>query len=143
MYGLLAWGNASNYHINRITSIQNKIIKTIVPKNIKEELNSNLPNLSQFCQVLPVSDLYIYRFLLKFYFANNLKNLTIYPAFTRLSLMQLYDVPTWKNKHGKRCILYLLPLIYNSLPANLKDLQQMCQVKKEIKMWLLKKLDVP
>ena len=67
-YGILAWGNASSYHLNLISSLQYKMLKIITPKSIINELKSEPINLFKYNKLFPVTQMYKYKLILKFYF---------------------------------------------------------------------------
>jgi hypothetical protein len=74
LYGLLAWGNASDYFIERLSSIQNSIVKSIAPKALRAN-SYNVNEIYQKLQILPLRDLFKYRMYLKYFFSNEYKTL--------------------------------------------------------------------
>lgn len=137
-YGLLAWGNASFVHLNKILSLQNNMIKSIAPLDVKLKYVNNITALYQHSKVLPVHNLFLYKFIVKFYFSKQYKTLYTKPLTTRSSNKIIYNTPTFNNKHGKRQLSYAIPSIFNKIPDNILNLNNINSVKREIKSWLLK-----
>lgn len=133
-YGLLSWGNASKTHIEKILSIQNKIITCIASKRLR---HIDVSQYYRDINILPISDLYVYRLILKYYFQPEFKIIEDHKVNTRLRLLNNYKIPSFNNKHGKRMLQYNIPEIFNSLPIDLRTFTKYSTLKKYVKEWLL------
>lgn len=136
-YGILAWGSASDTHLHRITSIQNKIIKNINLTQFETTPNEPYGNMYRFCNFLPVKKLFEYKFILDHYFDNKYKPLPDHTVNTRLRVQGKYKLPLFNNKYGKRRLEYKVPEIFNNIPSDISHLDKYLFVKYEVKNWLL------
>lgn len=139
-YGILAWGNASYSFIYHIESLQTKIVKNITPPHILYKHKDNAIKLFQHCNFLPLISLYDYKFILNFYFDNRYKLPLEYVTNTRSKSQVKYRVPTFNNKFGMRRLEYNIPLIFNELPLNLRNLNAFKLIKYEIKKWCIQNM---
>ena len=136
MYGLLTWGSASDFIINKIATTQNRILKLVSPR--KNENNQNVNYIYQKLQLLPIQKLYKYRFYLKYFFDDKFKVLKSETTTkARLRNVQPYIVPTFLNKNGKRLLSYTVPHFFNQLPSEIRNLDKFKQIKLKTKYWLL------
>jgi Reverse transcriptase (RNA-dependent DNA polymerase) len=135
-YGLLCWGTASKSHIRKIVSIQNRIITIITPDYVRQKLHYNVAQYYNYCNFLPVTELFTYNLLIKHYYDTQFKTHEDHSANTRLRLLKNYKLPTFQNKNGKRVLQYLVPKTFNSIPSNIRTLDKYTTAKKCIKNWL-------
>ena len=137
-YGLLSWGSASPKHLNLITNLQNSMIRTITPYFLKTNPNYNSISMKyNFCNLLPVSHLFKYRFILKFYFNRIYEVTNDISDKTRWKSRGNHRLPRFNNKYGKRTLFYLTPEIFNSIPVHIRNLDKISAIKSEIKSYLL------
>jgi hypothetical protein len=140
-YGIISYGNASFTHLSKIESLQSKIIKTITPHHVKSTLDYDLTKMYQRSNFLPINHLFIYKFILKFYFHTQFKVKIDHNINTRLSEHN-FKIPEFKNKYGKRRLEYSVPSIFNGIPNSLKSFDKYSYVKKEIKSWLIRNINL-
>lgn len=134
LYGILSYGNASFNHLRQIQVIQDRIVKTMVPFLDSKEKRY------QHCNILPFHELFLYRFILKYYYCNDFKIIHKLNVNTRLQLCMNYVIPTYTNKYGKRQLSVAIPLIFNQLPNSMREICSFRILKLVIKSWLLEKL---
>jgi Reverse transcriptase (RNA-dependent DNA polymerase) len=136
-YGILAWGNASIVHLQKIFLLQKKIIKNIVPCHIKHKLNFDTNLFFNALQILNIFDIYRYKIIIKYYYSTDYKLLYDHEIATRAQDEELYRVPRYKNKYGKRLLNNIVPTEFNKLPVHLKKLLKYSEIKYQIKNWLM------
>jgi Reverse transcriptase (RNA-dependent DNA polymerase) len=136
-YGILAWGSASDTHLHRITSLQNKIIKNISSTHFEHTPNEALGNMYRYCNFLPVNKLFEFKFILNHYFENIYKAPLDHNINTRLRLQEKFKLPSFNNKFGKRRLEYRVPATFNNIPSDLRHLEKYLFVKTEMKNWLI------
>jgi Reverse transcriptase (RNA-dependent DNA polymerase) len=135
LYGVMAWGNANAGHLQRISSIQNRMIKSITPSNVSN--GKSLDFLYQFCNLLPFFKLFKYRLILKHYYCPQYRIKYDHNVNTRGQKQITYIVPTYINKYGKRKLDIAVPSFLNSMPDQLKTLEKFIIIKSELKNWLM------
>lgn len=134
LYGLLTWGCATHGHLQRITSIQNYMLKIIMPVYVNHDNSINF--IYQYCNFLPFMQLFTFRTMLRYYFCEEFRKKIEHSKNTRLQKRITYYTPNYINKYGKRQISILVPSILNLFPDDLKKLENYAQVKREVKNWL-------
>ena len=136
-YGILAWGNASIVHLQKIFMLQKKIIKNIVPCHLKHKLQFDTNLFFKELQILNIFDIYRYKIIIKYYYSTDHKFLYEHDKATRARAAELYRVPLYKNKYGKRLLKNIVPTEFNKIPVHLKKLRKYSEIKCKIKNWLL------
>jgi hypothetical protein len=131
LYGILSYGNASNNHLRHITVIQNKIIRTLAPKFDSKSQSY------QHCKLLPFQELFLYRFILKYYYCDDHKIINQHNVNTRQQLKVNYVVPTYINKYGKRQLSVSIPSIFNNIPEHVRNIGSFSLLKEILKSHLL------
>ena len=120
----------------QISAIQNKIVCSMVPDSIRSQQKLNISQLYKHCNILSINDLYTYRFILRYYFESEYKTVVNHPANTRLRLLNNFEIPSYKNKHGKRMLSFSIPNTFNNLPVSLRNLKNFNELKRLLKLWL-------
>ena len=115
-YGLTSFGFASDYKIEKIQKLQDKCVKTTVGKNPS---NLSLEQIYENLGILKVKSLLKYNVVKKYHFNGKFRMKIENSYLTRLQKTEQYHVPPWSNKYGKRTLDYVIPELYNSLPAKL------------------------
>jgi hypothetical protein len=136
LYGILAWGNASRCHIQRVEDLQIKMLK-IVMCDFKTDSELSRKQIFSFCNVLPISSLFIYRFILHFYFKPDFKIPLDSCKDTRLKVAGAFKIPNFNNKYGQRSLSYSVPSTFNLMPSSLKTLSNISKIKTKLKSYLL------
>ena len=134
LYGILSYGNASHTHLRKIIVIQDKIIRLLAP---------NLDSKSQsykHCNILPFHELFLYRFILKYYYSNDHKIINQHKLNTRQQLRVNYVIPSYTTKYGKRQLSIAIPTIFNNIPQALENVETFRLIKHILKPWLLDNL---
>jgi hypothetical protein len=125
-YGILAWGCTTNEYILKITTLQNKIFKTIMRKN------KNNQNQHQF---MTIRQLHRFIFITTNYFKADHKLLPQHKYETRN--IDKYTAPQdIYNNYGKQARCYLIPNIFNKIPTEYKTFTKMSDVKKVVKLYV-------
>jgi hypothetical protein len=136
LYGLLVWGQASEYLVDKIMSIQTNIIKIISPQAMRKTI-PDIEVLFQKFNILPIRKLFEYRIILKYYFVNEYKILKSECLMkARLRNKEPFIVPNYVNKHGKRLLEYTIPLLFNQLPPKLQNIKTYSILKILLKEWI-------
>lgn len=139
MYGILAWGNASPYIIKQIRKLQSKILYHIIPDHKKIEIKHEF-DLYNFCLTLPVNLIYEFQLILKYYFNNDYLISEVSEIITRARMIDVYKIPSYNNKYGKRQLKYVIPLLFNQIPQHLRNLKKYQILKNELKIFVRNKL---
>jgi Reverse transcriptase (RNA-dependent DNA polymerase) len=136
-YGILTWGNASYIHVHHLISLQTKIIKCMMPGGMMMQIHDDTNTLYNLLKILPFTRLYQYKFILEHYFENKFKIPNDHCFNTRLRSTNRYKVLPFNNKFGKRRLEYSVPVIFNTIPSDLRTLHTYSSMKHEIKNWLI------
>ena len=131
-YGILSWGGVGKTIYDMLERSQRKILKIIVPRRFKNKIKQNIYS---FTDILPFSQLHKYRLIIQQYYTQTYKKHTITTYNTRTPLT--YTLPHTFNKFGERELRYLVPKIFNSLPPEIKSLNKISEVKKNVKIYLV------
>lgn len=123
-YGILAWGNASKTHLDKILNLQHRLFKII---------NTNHFNL----KVLDVNGIFKMTALLQYYDDQRYQQSLRHNQHTRRRAQGLLEIPETFNVYGKRHPSYAIPTIMNLLPANLKNIVNFKKRKKDLKDYFL------
>lgn len=123
-YGILAWGNASKIHIDKILYLQHRLCKII---------NTNNTTL----RVLDVNGIFKMAMLLHYYDEQRYQQRICHNQNTRRRAQGLLEIPETFNNYGRRHPSYALPELMNQLPANLKNIVNFKKRKKDLKLYLL------
>lgn len=123
-YGVLAWGNASKTHLDKLKDLQHRLIKTI---NIN---NNNF-------KVLDVNGVFKMTAILEYYDDLRFQQPIRHNLNTRRRARGLLEIPGNFNVYGRRQLSYAIPTILNRIPANLKNIQNFKKRKKKIKAFFL------
>lgn len=126
-YGILAWGNASNIHINKLQKLQNAIVKKI---NRRDPSNTSREN---YFKVLEVQQIFKMTLALEYYDDIRFKKPIDHQYNTRRREQGMFQTPMSYNKYGKRQLNNSLPTVLNALPSNLKNISNFKTRKKRIK----------
>jgi Reverse transcriptase (RNA-dependent DNA polymerase) len=136
-YGITGWGGAYDSHIKRLNTIQNKILKIILKKDVLYSTEL----LYSETEVLQVRKLYA-KFLIKHTHNNtNSKDKAITdtrPINTRSKSSKNLDLIRVKKGITQRHGLYLGPKLYNSLPLKIRNSKSPKLFNKLSHEWLKK-----
>jgi hypothetical protein len=116
LYGILAWGNASQCHTQRVESLQIRMLK-VVMNDVKRKTILTRKQIFSFCNVLPVSSLFKYRLLVEFYYKPDFKIPLDTCRTTRLKESGTLKWPVFINKYGSS-----VSSMFNTLPLGIKTL---------------------
>lgn len=123
-YGVLAWGNASKTHTDKLISLQRRIIKTI---------NTNRVNF----KVLDVKGIFKMTAILEYYDDHRFQQPICHNRNTRRRQQGLLEIPGNINVYGKRQLSCAMPTILNKIPNNLKNIINFKKRKKKLKEFFL------
>lgn len=137
-YGISSYGRTYKTYTDKISDLQIRLLKTIVPNKIRISHSDDYTQLFKYCKVLPVQIKARIAILCQEY--NNLNNLDIYnrnPKLRKNPNNVKYVLPRRNNVYGNRNYKYLLPNIINSLPSCVQNkyLSGNCNIKNMLKKW--------
>lgn len=132
-YGLGAYGLTFPVHLNKIKSLQIRILKLLVDYNVKKSLGGDYEKLFKLCKVLPVEYKLRMVIIMEQFGKTDHKHERKYAYQTRASKQPKLIVPKTKNYYGKRTRRWLTPVYSNELPH---DLLHTVQSKKHLKSLL-------
>lgn len=137
-YGIICWGSAFKYLIDRLRVTQNFFIRIILKKNVRE---SSSP-LYKELKLLPIQHLFIYKVLRVFYVRSGNKNIEYRHYGTRSTTQGIFKLPKVNKILFRRSLLYLGPKLFNQLPTDIKQLNSKKTFFQQAFKWLLEKDDV-
>ena len=116
------------------------MIKIITPYDIKLRSNGDMYAMYNHCRALPVSSLFEYKLVLKYYFDPLFKTVIDHSADTRSREKQMCKIPKILNKYGKRQLAFHIPSLFNQIPLELKQIQKYKIIKPLIKYWVTSRI---
>lgn len=131
-YGIEVYGLASEYIINRLQHLQNKIVKVMFGNKFTK--TQDIYKTEKILTVLKLRDQII---ITKNYFDKKHKN---YNAEKHKRLRQnsvRYELPRWSNKYGLRNKNFYIPMIFNRLTQELSNQVSIEKLKPELKNFLI------
>lgn len=132
-YGIEVFGFASEYMINRLQRIQNKIVKVLFGND-----NAKTNDLFINNNILKVIDIRNLVIIIKNYYINTHKNYDKSKGERLRKNTMRYDVPLWNNTYGLRNKTYYIPHIFNKLDDSLLNQQGKGPLKTLLKRDLIK-----
>lgn len=140
-YGLGSYGRTYKTYIEKIYKLQIRMLKTIVPINIKNKFKDNYTQLFKFCKVLPIEEKIKLSILKE---ENHHISQIVYKsrpkALRILTSTKKCILPKYRNCFGMRHWRYLLPKTINELPLDMQSVYLNCGYKKQLKRCFIKKL---
>jgi hypothetical protein len=140
-YGLGSYGRTFKTYLNKICSLQKRILKNIVPNKIRHLYDDNVKGLFQYCNILPVQTQVNYLLLKKHYFNEKLNKVINHPVCTRAVINRWLQTDRAKNKYGERTVRYIVPRLINRLPTILRDILNKKNLKQKLKRHFIDALD--
>ena len=120
------------YIKQRVQSLQDQIIKLIIPNKHKQKLN-NRKEYYNYLNILPLAELYKYKMITTHFFEETYKIV----KENNLRNNGTLDVPRISNKYGKRTLQFQIPTLFNQLPKEIKELNKIGKVKQQVKKHLM------
>lgn len=121
-YGILSWGNTTESYLKKVENIQRSIWKVIAGERT--------------CELLTATKLHFYVFIICNYFSSEHKAISQHGYSTR-NRLRLQIPSEIYNRYGEQQKNYLVPLFFNKLPQELKELRKWSDIKRSIKKWTL------
>lgn len=131
-YGIEIYGFASDYLLNRLQRVQNKVVKVLFGNNENKTEDIYSKN-----NILKVKQLRDYTIILKYYHTNMYKNYDKKKSKILRQTTQKYEIPQWSNTYGLRNKNYYIPSIFNKLPKQLLNIKSTKERKSRIKQILI------
>lgn len=126
-YGITAWGNCNLTERKKLIRLQNKILRCIFGENYWEKSRDN--------GIMGLERKFIYRNFVESYFDNTHRIERETVRVTRASSSASYVLPKIRTEYGRKRQAYIIPKIWEILPASLKDLVTYKGVKLFGKEW--------
>lgn len=102
-------------YIRNIKTLQIRLIKYLVSKNVKEKCNKDYDKLFPICKILPVDVKVKYLIGLEHYYSDEYKIKKNNKYQTRSVRQKKYVQQTAKNYYGERVSKYIVPKIFNKI----------------------------
>jgi hypothetical protein len=131
-YGIEIYGFASEHLIKRLQRTQNKIVKMFFKGN--DDLTTEM--LFKKHKLFNITQLRDYTVIKNNFFVNNYKHVDQYKVEYLRDETIRFPLPLWKNEYGKRNKSYYIPLIFNKLPKEFKDVVSYNKLKTLYKTWI-------
>jgi len=125
-YGTEIYGHASEYLINRLQKIQNKLIKILFGNGKKYKTHI----LFKKNRIMNIKEIKDFAILSKYYFNNKYKNYTSCHSRIRGGNRK-FRLPQWRNQYGKRRREWYIPEIFNDVSENMLKLTSIMEFKRE------------
>lgn len=133
-YGLQLYGNCAATQLKKVEVLHKQIIKIIATKKCREEIMENLDRYKSL-NILPVNQLFKYILVLQNCFKTEYK--VVQSEIYNLRNKKL-KIPLSYNKYGERQSCITIAKLMNSIPQEIREIEGMSKIKKELKNWLLK-----
>ena len=142
-YWLNIWFSAANVHIQKVQVLQNRAARAIL--NVSYDTSSAF--MLKELNIMSVKNRGIYQTcLLKFKvlnceapeYLNVFNNVQNANYVLRSNDQSLLEVPKAKTETFKKSFSYSGAALWNSLPKNIKDIDNICEFKVKLKAWLLR-----
>lgn len=131
-YGIIAWGAADKTYLEDLCVLQRRILKLM--SNKKNIYSSNA--LYKELNILDIRQLFYLKVSIKAHFER--KNLTpIDHKYSTRCKEKYVTVPLKSTTKGQHSYDYLAPKIYNSIPEDIKKVQNLRRFKYLLKTRLL------
>jgi hypothetical protein len=127
-YGIESYGHTSEYLIDKLQRVQNKIVKILFETKNKERTLELYKN----NKIFKINELRDYIIMTKNYYSNQYKTKTKNTDRIRLNKRK-FELPLWNNVYGKRRKEWYIPYIFNNLKDNMLNYQSLKEFKDEIK----------
>lgn len=139
-YGLSCYGCTFPSYLDKIKTLQIRILKTLVDKNTKHNCKSNYEQLFGICKILPIHEKVKMLIVLENYNNDSHKKHIDHKITTRKISDKKFIVPNKNNYYGERTRMVLVPSIYNDLPVSLRCMNNVTKktFKKHVNNHLLK-----
>ena len=130
-YAITIYGHAPNYILNRLQITQNTLIRAL----FKKLSNEGTHELYKKYKIKTVKQLFVYRLLLKYRFAEYPRQIA-HNLNTRNQRLQ-YILPGETNNFGTRLNVYCIPNLRNMMPHTDENLMEICyrDFKKVIELF--------
>lgn len=131
IYGLLAWGSATNNAINNLQNVQKLIIKKV----FKLKWNYPTDNLFSETKIFDIRQLFC-QIILIWQYKNRRELVNVHHNYNTRYKVNSAVVPTIHKTKSQRCFTYLGPKLYNLIPTEIKSINSENLFKKKIKQWI-------
>lgn len=131
-YGIELYGFATDYLINRLQSLQNKIVKMLFGNKIDK--TAKIFKDKEILTVLQLRDQIV---IINNYFTNKHKKCNSEKLKRLRQHKHRFTMPRWFNKYGQRNKNYYIPKIFNRLDNNLLSFNSIRSLKPELKKFLI------
>lgn len=141
-YAISTWGGAAAIHLNRLSSLQNRVVKMLPHVNSVDNYHSN--------NILKLIDIYKYFISVKFYkcynlgyhslFVNRILNLIPSHSYsTRHSSLSQLNLPICHKSRSQKSFIFAATKNWNSIPVSIKNSNSLNSFKSQYKKYLLSK----
>ena len=142
-YGVIVWGKCAAHSLNKIKSLQNKIVKQIYGSY---EIDTYCNN-----RILPFEHLYEFFVLSSFYaemynpgipyFSSKVQLLNFNSRYpTRFSTNKCIVPPSYVKSKCQKSYFYQAILFWNKLPLEIKNAESIATFKRKLKLYLFNKM---
>jgi len=132
-YGIEIYGQTSEYLIERLQKIHNKLIKVMFGNNKSKKTTT----LYKENEILKIKELMEFIMVTKNYYCNTYKTISKSIGKFRGNKRR-YDMPSWNNIYGKRRKIWKIPELFNKIPKEMLEYVTLNEFKKKYKDWLIK-----
>lgn len=129
-YGIMGWGGVYDCYLKKIEVVQKWILRIMYRKNITYPSN----DLYRLSGVLDVRQLFCQKIFIHIYKNNEILERINHSYFTRNR--ENAQIPKREKTIGQRCYTYLRAKLYNILPTDVRNSNNLKSFKIKLKFWL-------
>lgn len=138
IYCNILWGKASDSYINQLFLLQKRLVRIIT----NSEFLAHTDPLFRSTEILKLKDIYTYLIAIEGYKKNITNNFTYTEHTHNTRSRNSFAVPNYRRLQiSKRSLTYSIPLIWNKIPNEIKNVRSLTMFKKNLKLHLIEKYD--
>ena len=115
-YGIIGWGGVLNFNILKLEILQKRVLKIILNKDHTYPSDT----LFKCANIMDIRQLFCFTLIIKQH-SENMAFTPIEHHYTTRNKNNL-KIPKTRKTIGQRCCSYLAPKIFNSLPNEIKEI---------------------
>lgn len=141
-YGITSYGRTFKSYTEKISKLQVRLLKLIVPRKIKHQFKDNVIELFKYCKVLPIQIKLNMSLLIEQYNNKNIQIPISHKTITRNITKNKLIVPKVRNYYGRRTLKFLIPTLLNEIPKSIKTEINSKNYKQKFKKYFYNHLRV-
>lgn len=132
-YGLVCWGGTYKYLIDKLRIVQNHFLRIMLSKRKRD---SSFPLFVEV-RIMPIQQLYVFKVLRLFFLRSGNTGTTDLLHETRSIKRRVFRVHKVNKSSFKHSFVYSGPTLFNKLPQNIKEINNIKHFCVKVKSFLL------